>query len=124
MPNHSNTDYIFVRDLELKMFTGIYDQEKQNAQRVILNIEVQVHSNKNKQLSGIDDVVSYEKITNEVVALSKSQHFELLEEFCESISIICLRDNRVLNVNIIAEKPDIIENTTSVGIRISRRKQD
>ena len=82
----SNTDHIFIKDLELDMFTGIYEKEKQNAQRVIINIDIEVQSNKGKTLSGIKDVLSYEDITNEIQSLSKSRHFELLEEFCEEIS--------------------------------------
>lgn len=106
------------------MFTGIYDQEKKNAQRVILNIDIHVQSNKNKQLSGIDDVVSYEDIVNEVRALSQSRHFELLEEFCERIAALCLKDKKALSAYIIAEKPDIIENTSSVGVKILRARQN
>tara|TARA_B100001778_G_C18293555_1_gene496461 strand:- start:279 stop:647 length:369 start_codon:yes stop_codon:yes gene_type:complete len=116
----SNTDHIFIKDLELDMFTGIYEKEKQNAQRVIINIDIEVQSNKGKTLSGIKDVLSYEDITNEIQSLSKSRHFELLEEFCEEISAICLKDSKALNVMIRAEKPDIIENTSSVGVYIRR----
>ncbi|MDH5722554.1 MAG: dihydroneopterin aldolase [Alphaproteobacteria bacterium] len=124
MPDKKNSDYIFIRDLQLEMSTGIYDKEKEHTQRVLVNIEIQVKTNKNKLLTGIDDVLSYETVVNEVKALSQTRHFELLEEFCEEIAGLCLKHTKTISAHITAEKPDIIESTNSVGVKILRVKQD
>ncbi len=113
-------DQVFINDLTLEMSAGIYDHEKENKQRVIINVTLDVQTNVNPQ--SIDDVVSYEHITNQIIALSEEKHYELLEEFAEHIAEKCLADRKVKTANIKVEKPDIIPNTKSVGIQISRSR--
>lgn len=111
-------DQIFIRDLTLEMSAGIYDHEKENKQRVIVNVVLDVEKNTNPQ--GIDDVVSYEDIANEIINLSVQKHYDLLEEFAENIARACLNVPLVQTASIQLEKPDIIENTKSVGVKINR----
>ncbi len=115
------SDKIFIKDLVIEMFAGIYDHEKANKQHVIINITLDVESNKGKTLRSIDDVVSYEDITNKVISLTNEKHYELLEELAEKIAILCLNDKRVLSSTIKLEKPDIIADAQSVGIEIYRK---
>ncbi len=120
MLRNKNSDKIFIRDLALEMFVGIYDHEKKNKQTVIVNITVEVESNAEKKLSDISDVVSYEEITISIVELSKKKHYNLLEEFAEDISIICLNNNKSISAKITVDKPDIIESCSTVGVEIIR----
>ncbi len=122
MLDNRNSDKIFIRNLRLEMSVGIYDHEKENVQPVIVNITIEVESNTDKKLHGIDDVISYEEIINSVTILSKSKHYDLLEEFAEDISNICLKDKRCISVKIATDKPDIIKNCNTVGIEIIRSR--
>ncbi len=114
------SDQIFIHDLTLEMSVGIYDHEKEKKQRVIINIIIDVDTRTAPQ--SINDVVSYEDITNEVKALTEKKHFDLLEELAEEISDICLEKDKAIKVTVKLEKPDIIEQTKSVGIMIKRAK--
>ena len=118
----SNTDKVFIRDLEINMSVGIYDQERENKQRVIINITMDVETNFKKEVSSIKNVVSYEDIVNSVIKMAKSKHYELLEEFAEKISDICLNNQKVKDVFVSVEKPDIIKECKSVGIEIRRTR--
>ena len=120
MAMSKNLDYIFIRDLVVKMSAGIYEHEKQAKQRVIINIDLEVKSNITKNLNSISDVVSYEDITNEVINTANSKHYDLLEVFAEDIAQTCLAEEQVISARIRVEKPDIIENTKSVGVEIIR----
>ncbi len=115
-----NSDKIFINDLVIEMFAGIYDHEKANKQRVIINITLEVESNAGKGLTSIDDVVSYENIVNEVRRIATEKHYDLLEELAEKISSICTDNDKVTNANVRLEKPDIIDDVKSVGIEITR----
>lgn len=115
-----NIDKVFVRDLVVVMSAGIYDHEKADKQRVVINIMLDVESNHGRTLGDIYDVVSYEKITNETIALCHAKHYELLEELAELIAVSCLKTERVCMAQITIEKPDIIPDTHSVGIEITR----
>ena len=113
-------DLVYVRDLVLEMSAGIYDHEKAAKQRVIINIELSVDKTPANEHSSIDDVVSYEDIVVSVRDLAAKKHYELLEEFTEEISKICLLDQRVKIVTVGVEKPDIFEDCKAVGVQVTR----
>ncbi len=114
------SDRIFINDLIIEIFAGIYEHEKSARQRIIINIILGVESNQGSSLKSINDVVSYEYITNQIMDIANAKHYELLEELAENIAAFCLIQGRVNNVTVRLEKPDIIENTKSVGIEIIR----
>lgn len=120
MPSPKKTDTVFIKDLVIEMSAGIYDHEKVNKQRVIINITLDVDCNANKLLSSINDVVSYEDITNKISEAALAKHYDLLEELAERFASICLENKYVRQVHIRIEKPDIIEDVCSVGIEITR----
>ncbi len=119
---HKSTDKVIIRDLVLEISAGIYDHEKEQTQRVIFNVILDVESNKGKTLSSIDNVVSYENITNQITHIAQRKHYELLEELAEEIAALCLSIKLVLAVTIRIEKPDIIKEVQSVGIEILRTR--
>lgn len=120
MPNLTKTDTVFIKDLIIDMSAGIYDHEKASKQRVIINITLDVECNANKTLSSIDDVVSYEDVTNEVRNIALAKHYDLLEELAELIASNCLTHKHVHKTHIRIEKPDIIADVCTVGIAITR----
>ena len=119
-PKEQLADKVFIRDLTIEMFAGIYDFERENKQRVIINIHMYVQNNESEQLKDIDDVVSYEDVVNKVKDIANARHYDLLESFAEDIASLCLLNNKVRRVLVRAEKPDIIEETKTVGIEIIR----
>ena len=120
MPNTTKTDTVFIKDLTIEMSAGIYDHEKASKQRVIINITLNVDCNANKTLSSIDDVVSYEDITNKVRKIALEKHYDLLEELAELLASACLKNQYVHQAHIRIEKPDIIKDARTVGIEITR----
>lgn len=120
MPSTTKTDTVFIKDLTIEMSAGIYDDEKSNKQRVIINITLDVACNHAKKLLSINDVVSYEDITNEIRKIALEKHYDLLEELAELIASNCLAHKYVHQAHICIGKPDIIEDVLSVGIKITR----
>lgn len=102
------------------MSAGIYDHEKASNQRIIINITLDVECNAGKTISTINDVVSYEDITNTARQISLAKHYDLLEELAELLASACLENQRVHQVQIRIEKPDIITDVRTVGIEITR----
>ncbi|MCK5374676.1 MAG: dihydroneopterin aldolase, partial [Alphaproteobacteria bacterium] len=111
MHNSSSLDKVIICDLELQMSIGIHDHERENKQRVIINLVLDVASNSNALLEDISEVVSYEDVVNQVDILAKERHYNLVERFAEDIAELCFNvDDKVQAVDVRAEKPDIIEN--------------
>jgi FolB domain-containing protein len=118
-----NINQVVIRDLKLEMSAGIYEHEKVKYQSVIVNVKLDVFTNLNASLENIEEVVSYEDIIKQIEKLAVKQHYNLLERFAEDIARMCLNfDNKIQAAEVSVEKPDIIENVTSVGIHIKRHR--
>lgn len=115
-----DSDQVFIKDLVIEMSAGIYDHEKQNKQRVIVSVVLDVETNAGKANTSIDDVVSYEDVKNNIEILASKKHYDLLEEFAEGIASLCLENNLVKKANVTLGKPDIFDNVGLVGIEILR----
>jgi 7,8-dihydroneopterin aldolase/epimerase/oxygenase len=116
----SRVRHVFVRDLECMALIGIYDHEKEKAQRIIVNIDLSVQESDVPMDDDISHVVSYEIIAKKVESILAEGHINLVETLCEKIAQSCLKDKRVLAARVRVEKPDIIPNARSVGVEIER----
>ncbi len=118
----SRIRHVFVRDLEVTALLGIYEHEKLDPQRIIVNIDLSVREAKGATADDISHVVSYEIVVKKVEAILAEGHINLVETLCEKIADACLRDRRVLAARVRVEKPDIIPNARSVGVEIERSR--
>ena len=116
----SRLRHVFVRDLEVMALIGIYDHEKVNPQRIIVNIDLSVHEAEGPITDEISHVVSYEIIAKKVETIVAEGHVNLVETLAEKFAEACLKDKRVLAARVRIEKPDIIPNARSVGVEIER----
>lgn len=113
------TSKIIVKDLELMMFIGVLDSEKEEKQKVIVNLVLNVVQNENWKCDSIDSVVSYADIIERIGLMAEGPHIHLVETFAEQIGEMCFSFPDILGATIRIEKPDIIANTASVGVEIS-----
>lgn len=118
----SGLRHVFVRDLELMALIGIYDHEKTDPQRIIVNIDLSVQEGEGPKDDDIGHVVSYEIVVKKVEQIIADGHINLVETLCEKIAAACLRDRRVVAARVRVEKPDIIRNARSVGVEIERQR--
>ena len=118
----SGLRHVFVRDLDLMALIGIYEHEKTDPQRIIVNIDLSVQEGDGPQDDDIGHVVSYEIVVKKVEQIIAEGHINLVETLCEKIAAACLRDRRVVAARVRVEKPDIIKNARSVGVEIERQR--
>ena len=113
--------HVFIRDLELLCFIGIYDHEKTAKQRVRLNLDLAVYEGEASSVADdIENVVCYEKITTAVRAVCAQKHINLVETLAEEIAIVCLLHTQVRSARVRVEKLDVFEDAFSVGVEIER----
>ncbi|MDE2445360.1 MAG: dihydroneopterin aldolase [Alphaproteobacteria bacterium] len=118
----SRLRHVFVRDLEIMALIGIYDHEKVNPQRIVVNIDLSVQEADGPISDEISHVVSYEIIAKKVETIVAEGHVNLVETLAERFAEACLRDKRVAAARVRIEKPDIIPNARSVGVEIERSR--
>lgn len=113
---------IFVKGLELDMFIGVLDAEKEAKQRVMVSVELTVEPNTNWHADNITDVVSYADVIERIQIIAEHGHVGLVETFAEMIIEACFDDASVSAVQVSVEKPDIISNAKGVGVSILRSR--
>jgi dihydroneopterin aldolase len=114
---------ILIKDLMLDMPIGVLPKEKKQTQRVIVNLELNVIPQDNWQADEIKNVVSYAEIIEMIQGIVGEQgHINLVETFAEIIIQKCFEYEMIVGISVSVEKPDIIKEVASVGIKISRQK--
>ena len=113
---------VFVRNLILPWSIGVYTHERDQAQRVRINVDLEAGNDTAPLDDDIRNVVSYEHIVSGIGALAADGHISLVETLAERIGALCLEDPRVLLVRIRVEKLDVYDDAESVGIEVEYRQ--
>ena len=111
---------VSIKNLILKISVGLHDFEKKKKQRVRFNIDISTDSNIKPNNNNISSIVNYEDTINKIAYITEKKHHELLEDLAENIFDIIFKSKIVKKVNLKLEKLDIIKNTESVGIEVSK----
>tara|TARA_X000000368_G_scaffold245079_1_gene193677 strand:+ start:1059 stop:1469 length:411 start_codon:yes stop_codon:yes gene_type:complete len=120
--NFSYKRKILISDLVLLISIGIHDFEKNKKQEVKFNIQLDVNPSLFPSKDKLNSIVNYETIINIINNLTKNKHYELLETLAEDIFDELFKDINIQKVELRIEKTQIIKNTSSVGIKITKKK--
>jgi dihydroneopterin aldolase len=104
------------------MHVGIYAHEQGRKQPVLINAEIYLDGATRWRKDDIKETLSYEEIDRRIQVISEKQHFNLLETFLELIAEDFLGIDKVRGISIAIEKPSIMKNAKSAGVRIARYK--
>jgi len=91
---------------------------------VRFNIEIYTNSSIKPDNNNLSSIVDYEETIDKITSITKEKHHELLEDLAENIFDTIFKNKIVKNINLKLEKLDIIKNTESVGIEVSKRKDE
>lgn len=116
--------HVFVRDLIIDGSIGIYDHEKNNLQKIRVNIDLCVKEETSPLNDDYKNVVCYENVVNGIKNIVGSGHVELVETLAEKIADLNMIDQRIITVRVRVEKLQAIKDTTSVGVEIERHRND
>ena len=122
--NYNYKRKILIKDLVIKILVGIHNFEKKKKQRVRFNIDITTDSNIKPNNNNLASIVNYEDTINKITYITEKKHHELLEDLAENIFDIIFESKIVKKVNLKLEKLDIIKNTESVGIEVSKSRDE
>ncbi len=117
-----SSNKIFIRDLKLKMNVGILPREQGRKTAVIVSAVVDLDPACRWSVDKIEETVSYADIAESVKRISELRHFNLLEGFLETIAAELLKNQKIIAVELSAEKPRIIKDTERAGVKIIRAR--
>ena len=115
---------VSIKNLILEISVGLHDFEKKKKQRVRFNIDILTDSNIKPNNNNLASIVNYEDTINKITYITEKKHHELLEDLAENIFDIIFENKIVKKVNLKLEKLDIIKNTESVGIEVSKGRNE
>ena len=116
-------DTIFIRELRVEAWVGIYEWEIQRAQTLELEIEIGIPGPKAGRSDDIHDTVHYGQVVERVVGELAEKRFNLLEALAEHICSIITGDFRAPWVRLSVAKLGHIRNVRKVGVTIERRRE-
>ena len=113
-----------IKNLILNISVGLHDFEKKEKQRVRFNIDISTDSNIKPDNTNLSSIVNYEDTIKKITDITKIKHHELLEDLAENIFDIIFKSKIVKKVKLKLEKLDIIKETESVGIEVSKKRDE
>ena len=113
---------VLISDLTLLMSIGIHDFEKIKKQEVKFNINIDINPLLTPIENKLNSIVNYETVVKDVTRLTKNKHYELLETLAEDIFFILFKNTNIKKIKLKIEKTQIIKNTSSVGIEITKKR--
>ena len=113
---------VLISDLTLLMSIGIHDFEKIKKQEVKFNIIIDINPLLTPIEKKLNSIVNYETVVKNVTKLTKNKHYELLETLAEDIFFILFKNTNIKKIKLKIEKTQIIKNTSSVGVEITKKR--
>ena len=122
--NYKSKRKVIIKNLIISMFIGIHDFEKRKKQRVKFNITITTDSKIEPNKKELSTILDYEKVIRNLTLLVGKKHYGLLEELSENIFEMIFNNKLVKKVDLKLEKLDIIKNAESVGIEVSKIRDE
>ena len=120
--NYSYKRKVLITDLTLQMSIGIHDFEKIKKQEVKFNINIDINPSLAPIKEKINSIVNYETVIKNITKLTENKHYQLLESLAEDIFFELFKNSNIQKINLKIEKTQIIKNTSSVGVEITKKR--
>ncbi len=113
-------DIIFMRDLRVETFVGIYEWEQRAKQTVSIDFEVAVDIRKAAASDDVADTVNYKAIAKRIIEFVGEHRCHLVETLAENVAKVIMNEFDLIWVRLSINKPGAIRGARDVGVRIER----
>jgi len=117
-------DHIEIKDLRLRCIIGSNEEERHQAQDVVINLTLFTDTRRAGQSDDLADTVNYQTLTDRLAEHVEQSHYFLLEALAASIAHLCLAEAGVERVIVQVEKPGALRRARSAGVVIERSAAD
>jgi dihydroneopterin aldolase len=98
---------IFINNFELMASVGAYEVEKEQKQKIIIDLEIYLTNNSETKTDELNQTQDYSQFRTLVKDIINSRHFQLLEILTDKIYEEIIKNEFVLGVKVKITKPDI-----------------
>lgn len=118
----TNPAIIKIKNLRLRTFIGIKDDEINNKQDVIINARIHYSAADAANSDNMDNALNYRTITKKIIALVEQQRFSLLEKLTADVLAIASEHSAVKYAEVEIDKPHALRFADSVSLTLSITK--
>lgn len=113
---------IRVKDLRVRTYIGIKEEEILNKQDVLINITILYPAGDAVQVNDIDHALNYRTITKAVIAHVEENRFALLERLTQELLDLVMANPAVHYAEVEVDKPHALRFAESVSIALSAQR--
>jgi dihydroneopterin aldolase len=113
-----NKRKILIHNLELMSSIGVYENEKINKQKIIIDIDILLTNSSEPKIDDLKETQDYSQFRNEIKKIVESQHFQLLEILVGKIHANLMEKDFVMGASVKISKPTIFQDC-EVGYELS-----
>ena len=114
---------VIIKDLIFNTFIGLHDFEKNKKQNIKFNIEIHTNNKLQPNERDLNSIINYEDVINKIKTITNKKHYLLLETLAEDIFSNLFENKNIISIKLKIEKPEIIKNTSSVGIEVVKKRK-
>jgi len=115
-------DIVFIRELRLEAWIGIYKYEKAAHQTIELDIEIGLAGDEVFKTHKVRDTVDYASVVQRLKALLETEHFGLVETLADRIATLLLDEFHTPHVRVSVAKLGVLKEAKRVGTVIERSR--
>ncbi len=113
-------DIIFLRDLKVDLFIGIYGWEREVPQTVQFDLEVGLPHSRACETDDVEDTIDYGRIVARIRESLSERRFALVEALAEHVSQLIRQEFGAPWVRVSVAKLGLIRDVKQLGVVIER----
>jgi len=119
----SSVATINIKNLRLRTFIGIKDEEINNQQDVLINAAIRYDASKAIRENCIESALNYRTITKQIIKLVEDNRFALLERMTHEILSIIMTYQDVVDATVEIDKPYALRYADSVSVTLTATRK-
>lgn len=113
---------ICIKDLRLRTYIGINEDEIRNKQDILINITLLYPADDAVQINEISHALNYRTITKEIIQHVEENRFALLERLTQDVLDCVMRHQRVRYAEVEVDKPHALRFSESVSVTLNAHR--
>lgn len=113
---------IRIKDLRLRTYIGINEEEIRNRQDVQINVRILYPACKAVDSNQIEDALNYRSITKAIIELVENNRFALLERLTQEVLDCVMAFAQVSYAEVEVDKPHALRFSESVSITLAGQR--
>ncbi|PWC10196.1 dihydroneopterin triphosphate 2'-epimerase [Brenneria roseae subsp. americana] len=122
--SYRNTDAIIrIKNLRLRTFIGIKEEEINNKQDVVINVVIHYPAERSRNSENIEDALNYRTITKNIIRHVEENRFALLEKLTQEVLNIASDHDWITYAEVEVDKLFALRYADSVSMTMRYHKE-